>query len=171
MHASSMDNMGRLLEKYITEEYLKNNPKPKLIDFGSAIAEKGQQSYKDLKIVSKFDYKGLDVYPGENVDIVMEDPYVIPLEDNSADIVISGQAFEHIEFFWLSFLEIVRIAKPKSYIIITAPSGGYVHRYPVDCWRFLPDSMPSLAKWGKVDLIETFIVQGEWGDNFGVFRK
>jgi len=171
MHSSSFDNMGKMLKKYITEEYLQNNPKPKLIDFGSAIARGGQQSYKDLEIVSKFNYVGVDIVKGDNVDLIMEDPYIIPLEDNSADIVISGQAFEHIEFFWLSFLEIVRITKKGSYIIITAPSEGYVHRHPVDCWRFFPDAMPSLAKWGKVELIETFIVESEWKDNFGVFKK
>ena len=171
MHSSSFDNMGRLLKKYITEEYLQNNPKPKLIDFGSAIAKGTTQSYRDLDIMSKFNYIGMDVFKGNNVDLVMEDPYIIPLEDNSVDIVISGQAFEHIEFFWLSFLEIVRIVKKGSYIIITAPSKGYVHRHPVDCWRFFPDAMPALAKWGKVELIETFTVEEEWGDNFGVFKK
>ena len=101
----------------------------------------------------------------------MKNPYVIPLENNYADVVISGQAFEHIEFFWVSFLELVRIVKKDSYIIITAPSAGCVHRHPVDCWRFFPDAMPALAKWGKVDLIETFMVEEGWGDNFGVFKK
>lgn len=172
MHASSLDNMGRLLEKYVTEEFLKEKTNPILIDFGSAIAnEGGTESYKDLKTISKFNYKGIDICPGRNVDIVMEDPYKIPLEDNHADVVISGQAFEHIEFFWLSFLEIVRIVKKEGYIILTAPSTGYVHKHPVDCWRFFPDAMPALAKWGKVELIETFMIEGSWGDNFGVFKK
>lgn len=172
MHASSYDNMGKLLNKYITQEYLKERINPLLIDFGSAIAEEGgTESYKDLDIISKFNYKGVDICPGRNVDIVMEDPYRIPLKDNSVDVLISGQAFEHIEFFWLSFLELVRVIKKDSYIILTAPSKGYVHRHPVDCWRFFPDAMPALAKWGKVELIETFTVEQEWGDNFGVFKK
>ena len=172
MHASSLNNMGRLLEKYITEEYLKEKTNPILIDFGSAIVNGGEnKSYKNLKTISKFNYKGIDISPNENVDIVMEDPYKIPLEDDCADVVISGQAFEHIEFFWLSFLEIVRITKKNGYIILTAPSAGSVHKHPVDCWRFFPDAMPALAKWGKVKLIETFIVDSEWKDNFGVFKK
>lgn len=172
MHPTSFDNMGKLLNKYITQEYLKERINPLLIDFGSAIAEEGgTESYKDLDIISKFNYKGVDICPGRNVDIVMEDPYTIPLKDNSVDVLISGQAFEHIEFFWVSFLELVRVVKKDSYIILTAPSAGYVHRHPVDCWRFFPDAMPALAKWGRVELIETFTLEDSWKDNFGVFKK
>lgn len=171
MHSGSYDNMSKMLNKYITPEYLKDRPNPILVDFGSAIAAGQTSSYKTIDIISKFNYKGVDICPGANVDIIMEDPYKIPLESNSIDVLISGQAFEHIEFFWLSFLELVRVVKKNSYIIITAPSGGYVHRHPVDCWRFFPDAMPALAKWGKVELIETFTLESDWKDNFGVFKK
>ena len=118
MHTSSMENMDMLLNKYITTEYLKERLNPILVDFGSAVAEGQKDTYKNINIVSKFNYKGIDVFPGDNVDIVMKNPYVIPLENNYADVVISGQAFEHIEFFWVSFLELVRIVKKDSYIII-----------------------------------------------------
>jgi 3D (Asp-Asp-Asp) domain-containing protein len=171
MHPESMYSMNRLLNKYVTEDYLKDKSNPLLIDFGSATVEDQSDSYKKLPIVSKFKYQGIDVAPGKNVDIVMSDPYVIPLGDNVADVTISGQAFEHIEFFWVSFLELVRVTKKDCIIIVTAPSGGYVHRHPVDCWRFFPDAMPALAKWGKVEMLETFIAGQEWGDNFGVFKK
>ena len=43
MHSSSYDNMSKLLNKYITPEYLKDRLNPILVDFGSAIAA-GQAS-------------------------------------------------------------------------------------------------------------------------------
>jgi hypothetical protein len=39
-----------------------------------------------------------------------------------ADVVISGQAFEHIEFFWLSWRETVRVLRQGGLIFLIAPS-------------------------------------------------
>ena len=92
-----------------------------------------------FKSSDKWEYSGLDVEKGPNVDIVVENPYDWEIPDSSYDVVISGQAFEHIEFFWLTFLEMARVLKPQGLIILIAPSRGPQHRYPVDCWRFYPD--------------------------------
>jgi len=49
-----------------------------------------------------FNYTGLDLQPCLNVDYVPKDPYAYPeLEDEHYDVIISGQAFEHIEFPWI----------------------------------------------------------------------
>ncbi|MEM1725222.1 MAG: methyltransferase domain-containing protein, partial [Thermoplasmata archaeon] len=41
---------------------------------------------------------------------VVKDPYNwIEIEDSSVDVVISGQAFEHIEYPWLTIKEIYRV--------------------------------------------------------------
>ncbi len=60
-----------------------------------------------------------------------------------------------------------------------APSRGSEHRYPVDCWRFYPDSYRALASYGKITLVEVSTDWGphsdesssEWGDTVGVFLK
>ena len=39
-----------------------------------------------------------------------------------------------------------RILKPNGTIIIIAPSIWVQHRYPIDCWRFLPDGMRCLLE-------------------------
>jgi len=80
---------------------------------------------------------------------VLEDPYELPFEDDSLDVVVSSSCFEHSEFFWLSFLEVLRILKPDGLFYLNVPSDGVFHRYPVDCWRFYPDSAVALAKWGR----------------------
>src|SRR5271170_457805 len=57
-------------------------------------------------------YTGMDLCGGNGVDVVMADPYHIPALSNHYDAAVSTSTFEHIEFFWLSFLEMVRVVKP-----------------------------------------------------------
>lgn len=125
------------------------------------------------------EYIGLDFVEGKGVDIVIDDPYKLPLEDNSVDICVSSSCFEHSDFFWLSFLEVIRILKPDGLFYLNAPSNGMYHRYPVDSWRFYPDSGFSLNKWARRNgysslLLESFIgTQGKdmWNDFVAVFLK
>ena len=125
---------------------------------------------------------------GRNVDLVMEQPYSVPIPTGSTDVVISGQVFEHIPFMWASFMELARILRPGGLIFITVPSRG--HRHDVyDCWRIYPDGMRALAAVAKLDLLEArtdfpptdenrrFVYaqidqeDAYWGDTVGVFRK
>ena len=42
----------------------------------------------------------------------------IEIPDESYDVVISGQAFEHMEFFWKSIIEIKRILNRKDFVVL-----------------------------------------------------
>ncbi len=113
-------------------------------------------------------YKSLDF---QKADIVVKG-YDWPIEDESFDAVISGQALEHDGFFWLTMRNIARVLKPSGTAILIVPSAGAVHRHPVDCYRFLPDSMRALARWAELELIDTeWNHASAWGDLCGVFRK
>jgi SAM-dependent methyltransferase len=131
-----------------------------------------------------FKYLGVDFEGGKNVDLVLENPYEIPFEDNSVDIIVCSSVFEHSQFFWKLFLEILRILKPNGLLYLNAPSNGYIHRYPVDCWRFYPDAGLALVDWGVENgfnpaLLESFIAdkdnaaidEGWWNDFVAVFVK
>lgn len=99
----------------------------------------------------KYRYTGLDVNPGPNVDYVPADPYCWPeLHDESFDAIISGQAFEHIEYPWLIIEEMNRVLRKNGLICIVAPSRGPEHKYPLDCWRYYPDGFRALAKWAHL---------------------
>ena len=86
--------------------------------------------------------------------MVLDDPYHLPLASESVDVVVSSSRFEHVEFFWLMFNEVLRVFKPDGLFYLNAPSNGEFHRYPVDCWRFYPDAAQALVNWG-VDLVIT----------------
>ena len=171
MHRSSMNNMRTLFDKYVTSEFVGNECK--ILDFGGTNVKNAGTYYELVDTNTKIKYQGVDLQAGPGVSIVLDDPYKVPLEDNYADVVISGQMFEHCEFFWLSFLEMVRVVRPGGYIFLIAPMTGKVHRYPVDCWRFYPDAYAALAKWGKVELVDAWTDYdgSKWWDQVGAFKK
>ena len=140
MHTSSLLRM-----KWFVDNYLKGSQEKSVLDVGSYDVN---GSYRCLFDDSKFTYVGLDMQNGPNVDYVPTSAYKwIEIEDDSFDVVISGQALEHIEFFWITVAEMVRVLKKDGLICIIAPNGFGEHRYPVDCWRFFSDGMVALARY------------------------
>jgi SAM-dependent methyltransferase len=153
---------------------------------------------KTLFVEIGWRYVGADLDEGPNVDVVLTDPYAWDFEPGRFDAVVSGSMLEHNELFWLSFMEMYRVLAPGGFMIHVAPSRGYEHWGPRDCWRFYPDSMKALAKWAGFECLEATTdwtakqleavaksaparyrraVKGSrfpnstWGDTVGVFRK
>lgn len=124
-------------------------------------------------------YIGLDLAVAPCVDVVIAPELSLPLASGCADIVISSSTFEHDAFFWETFLEMARIAKPGGVLYISAPSNGKYHRYPVDNWRFYPNSGRALVRWARKNghellLLESFMaerMQDVWNDFCAVIRK
>jgi len=171
MHQSSLRHMRRLADTYLADR-----PVLTVADLGSCDVN---GSYRPIFTRPGWRYTGVDLAPGSNVDCVLDSPYRLPFATASLDVFVSGQAFEHVEFFWLTWLEMARVLKPGGLIFLIAPSRGPEHRYPVDCWRFYPDAYGALAKYAALDLLEAGTDwqpdaaedSAAWGDTVGVFRK
>jgi SAM-dependent methyltransferase len=158
MHLSSLLNMGKFRDKYLSEQV---NKPLNILDLGST--EMGA-CYRPIFADRGWNYIGADLQPGPNVSLVIEKPYQWQeVKSNSIDVLISGQVLEHVEYFWITALEISRVLKPGGLACIIAPSSGPEHRYPVDCWRFYPDGMRAVAKFGRLECLE---VRTDW-DNSG----
>ena len=142
MHTSALQSF-----KDFQNIYLQNRTenKIKLIEIGS----KAVNSSVKKALLKNVNYIGVDIEDGENVDEVLKDPYLLPFEDESVDVIISISTFEHTEFFWLTYLEILRVLKPDGLFFLNAPSNSKFHRHDSDNWRFYPDSSIALEKWGK----------------------
>ncbi len=137
--------------KWFRDNFLDKKNKYTVLDVGSYGVN---GTYKEIFFGNNFTYTGLDIVDGPNVDLVPKNIYSwLEIPDNHFDIVISGQAFEHIEFFWLTMYEIARVLKKGGLICIIAPSNLKEHRYPVDCWRFFSDGMVSLARWTNLTVL------------------
>ena len=148
MHKSSLEKMAAFLERYYPGDGIAR----KALDFGSKDLN---GSYRSLFSSDDWEYQGLDLEPGDNVDLVPGDPYQWnEVADDSIDLVLSGQALEHVEFPWLVFETIRRILKPNGLCCVIAPSAGPEHRHPLDCWRFYPDGMRALCKHAGLACVE-----------------
>jgi SAM-dependent methyltransferase len=146
-----------------------------ILDFGSANI---YGCYRPLFAQPNWRYTGVDLALGPNVDLVLKQPYhwrEIPT--HSVDVFISGQVLEHVACFWISLLEISRVLKPGGLCCIVVPSAGPEHRYPLDCWRFYPDGMKSLANFARLHALEIYTQwQGigdeePWNDSVLVAQK
>jgi SAM-dependent methyltransferase len=76
-------------------------------------------------------YKGIDIYDGEKVDIVY-DGNVIPLEDESVDLIFASSVFEHIEHLDKTLCEIKRVLRHGGEMIAVVPFMGHCHGTPYD---------------------------------------
>lgn len=143
MHRSTYLRMNWFVDTYLSNE--SNNSSISVLDVGSYDVN---GSYRELFSDDRFNYRGLDMEAGPNVDVHVKNPYQWDeLATDSFDVVISGQAFEHIEFFWVTIAEMARVLKKDGLLCIIAPNGFGEHRYPVDCYRFFTDGMVSMARY------------------------
>lgn len=173
MHVSCLMNCKMFYDKY--GDCFAGNGTPKIIEIGS---QDVNGSLRQLA-PSGFEYIGVDFVAAKGVDVVLTDPYSLPFESESADIVVSNSCFEHSELFWLVYLEIMRVLKPRGLFYLNAPSNGPFHRYPVDCWRFYPDSGHALATWARRNHMNTVVLESytsgqldpDWNDFVTVFLK
>ena len=101
-------------------------------------------TYRPLVEARGWAYTGLDMIPGPNVDIVPSDPFAYPIDDDSFDVVISGSTMEHVTAIWRWVPELARVLKPGGLLVIITHWQFVEHKYPVDCWRILPDGMAFL---------------------------
>ncbi len=169
------------------ERYLDKNKHQDVVDLGSRLGTPKGLSHRDLLADYDFTYTGVDIRDWAERRRRHEGVLPLPVKSNSADLLISGQAFEHIPFFWASLLEIARVLKPGGYAFITAPSRGHVHSV-YDCWRFYPDSFRAMARFAKLTLreahtdfppkkaggrfdYEAMDPNYYWGDSVAVFQK
>ena len=169
--------------QYFRDQYLadKEGQALDILDVGSLnVTESG--TYRPIFSHENWTYRGLDLLAGPNVDIPVANPYNWkPVKSKSQDVVVSGQALEHIECFWVTMMEIERVLKPGGLCCIIAPSAGPEHRYPVDCWRFYTDGMKVLAKYVCLEVVEAdtqweplgyTIDRGDrWRDSMLIARK
>jgi lipopolysaccharide biosynthesis protein/SAM-dependent methyltransferase len=134
-----------------------------IVDVGSLDVNGSLRQYCPAKAI----YIGVDFAEGRGVDVIIEDPYKLPFDSETVDVVVCSSVFEHSDFFWLLFLECIRILKPSGLMYLNAPSNGMVHRFPIDSWRFYPDSGTSLAKWANYNSYNTALLESFVGEKQG----
>lgn len=163
MHESALDRARIFREYYLNA--VEDTPLT-ILDVGSAVVDGQAKSNRMVMTNPVWKLIGLDIVPGINVDVVVAEPYNWrEIATASIDVVTCSDVFEHAEWFWLTMLEIKRVLKQNGVAFITAPSGGPLHRWPVDCWRFYDDGLPAVARYAGLTTIDA---QVQW---VPIYRK
>lgn len=168
MHQSSFLAMEKFKNNYLDE-----NSILKILDIGSFDSNEKPFNYGLLFNEKNWNYFGMDIREGPNVDVVVSDIYSwVEISDESYDVVVSGQAFEHMEFFWKAIIEIERILKPGGFCCIVVPSTGPVHRNPFDCYRFTSEGMEAIGKYAGMEILESYTQTAPvWNDSVLICKK
>lgn len=167
MHPSSEVAMQQFINDYL------DRSKPlKIIEVGSADPTTNNTlnaTYRKMFVNDGWEFYGLDLHPGNGVDIVSSDPYHYPIEDGTYDVVVSGQTAEHVEDIFAWIKECSRILKKDGLMCIIAPWKWGYHPHPLDCWRFMRDGMRYLlsAKAG----LQVLNVYEKDDDCIGIGKK
>lgn len=149
MHPSSLHEMRLFIEKYLA-----GKTHLQVLDVGSLDMNGTYCGLCDEYPGIISGYIGLDIVEGPNVDLVAQDPNSYDqVGDNSFDVVISGQSFEHMENDAAIMKEIARIVKPGGHVCVIAPSNGPKHGNH-DYRRYQPSDMATIAEGAGLTVIE-----------------
>ena len=169
MHASSLENMQRCYDFYVAARRVAQGERLTVVEIGS---EEFNGAYRHIFGDERFAYIGCDRAQARGSISCSMIPTSCRSRTPRPIMSISGQMLEHCEFFWLSFAEMLRVLKPDGYLFLIAPSGGPIHNYPVDCYRFYPDAFKALARYSGCQLLDMWHDdRGPWNDLVGIFRQ
>ena len=101
MHKTAMDHARIFFETYVKAPAT-------IVDIGAQDVNGSLRSVAPAGCT----YTGVDFVEGRGVDVIIEDAYKLPFADDTFDVAVTSSCFEHSEFFWLTFMEILRILKP-----------------------------------------------------------
>jgi SAM-dependent methyltransferase len=77
--------------------------------------------------------------------------------DGSFGLIVNMEALEHDFYFWKTFAEMSRVARPGAHVIITTRSWNAFgpHDYPSDYWRFMDNGLNRLFEDSGFHCLET----------------
>src|SRR5579875_2336057 len=113
MHQSSLEAMARFVAEDLAD---RRGRAMRVLDVGSMDVN---GSYRQFFDDPAWTYTGVDMEAGPGVDSVLPQPYDWSVLAASAyDEVVSGQALEHIEFPWVTILEVARVLRPQGLVCL-----------------------------------------------------
>lgn len=123
--------------QYVATFYLHRSLKRLLKHYSGDILDVGcgSQPYRSWFGAART-YVGLDVYPGECVDVVVSPHESWPFPEASFDVVLCTQVLKHVENLQVTLGEIKRVLRPGGTVIASFPFIYNEHGEPHDYRRF-----------------------------------
>ncbi len=149
-HKSSADWSALVFPKVLEALGSPLSPKMKILDFGCGsgdlVARFRRAGYlaHGVDLDDSFAENLSQTDPAGDVFRVIEsNPYRIPFEDRSFDVVVSDEVFEHVQDYGQALAELRRVMRPGGVALHVFPSG----------WRLLE---------GHVFVPLAGVIQGSW---------
>lgn len=89
--------------------------------YGSALLSSSAKKVIGIDISKETIDHAKNKYKSENLSFMVGDINLIPLKDNSVDLVVSFETIEHLDFHEKLILEIKRVLVPDGILIISSP--------------------------------------------------
>lgn len=141
--------------KDLVARYIKGKKYETVIDYGC-----GQMPYRSL-FEPHFDrYYGADLAENEAAEVHLSEDGKIPLDDASAEIVLSSQVLEHVPEPADYIKECHRVMKKNGLLILSTHGIYNWHPSPVDYHRWTWQGLEYELKKSNLELVEVLPVGG-----------
>ena len=103
-----------------------------------------------------------------NADVIWD--ITKPLGNESKfDWIICQATLEHVKDPVAAIKNMADVLSPNGIMYIHSVGPDFpIHRYPVDCYRFLPDALDAFAELAKIKALDYFWSSKHW---FAVYQK
>lgn len=151
----------RFLPRRLTRRFVETNTRNEsfsvVVDVGA-----GRAPYK--KLIQHDRYIGIDIEDRGGVsDIIIADiNNGIPLDDNSADLVLCMEVLEHTKNPELIVQELYRVVRPGGQVLLSAPMAWPLHEVPNDFFRFTCFGFEHLFKTAGFTNLKIEGSNGHW---------
>jgi SAM-dependent methyltransferase len=149
---SDGDPFHRAFCEFLAE--VNGRPRPRVLEIGAR-----GKAHRHL-IENPGEYVGVDIHPGDGVDVVGDAHRLSTLVPRDHfDAIFSISVFEHLAMPWKAVLETNRVLKPGGLVFAATHPTWPPHELPWDFWRFGPESFRTLFNRGTgFELLD--VVQG-----------
>ena len=110
-------------------------------------------------------YIGVDVedgfYDSSHIDLIGT-AYDVPIDDRSADAVISSQVLEHLEYPERAIKETARILKKEGFFFLALPFMYPLHAEPHDYSRITEFKIKKMLETAGFEILEFQYIGGFW---------
>lgn len=142
MHASAQSIAEKMIRKYILRE-----PAGAVLEVGSRRRNPYDWTPREMFTgKEQWQYVGIDIQPGENVDHVVphRGAWTLPA---LATAVISVNCLEHCDRPWDVVMNASESLEVNGAMVLVAPFMWHLHDHPGDFYRFTGSGLAALMKY------------------------
>jgi len=143
MHANSR----LIFQKYSTGYF---PPGTRVLEIGP---DAFPSTYRSIADRGGLTWDTIDIFPNPSLTFVATSAYSFPIDDESYDVILSGNVIEHVPKIWVWMKELVRVCKTGGTVITINPVSWPYHEAPIDCWRAYPEGMKALCEDSALEVV------------------